>query len=210
MYKSYSELGAQPEQNRDLYSILEIQHGQHKGQLLTQNRVVVVDVYADWCGPCKQTAPDYAMLAKKYNKDGECLLVKENLDKKLTKVEGIPTFQYFVNGRQVDQTVGADLPEVESKIQAILGRVNSQPQQNSSYQGPNSNRHIIRQRASPYHGQNNVNSNDGPPPPPQGAVYNQPFNQGSEPNQGYSQYGSQGGPYGSQPPQHQYQNQNYN
>ena len=81
MYKSYSELGVKPEQTQDQYSVLEIKSMDERNKLMQSNRILCVDIYADWCGPCKQTAPAYSVLATKYNKPGMCLLVKQNWDK---------------------------------------------------------------------------------------------------------------------------------
>lgn len=182
MYKNYSELGSQPDPNRDVYSVLEVQNGQHKSNIINQNRIVIVDVYADWCGPCKQTAPQYASLANTYNKQGQCILVKENLDKKLTRVEGVPTFQFYMEGRQVDQVVGADLQEVEKKLQNLLQSGGSIQQPTMINQpgmtGPNYRKNTIRQSGSPYQGQQQYNQSTQQPQQSYSGnepVYNQPY-----------------------------------
>lgn len=162
MYKSYSELGAQPIPNRDHYSVEELNDHQHKNQILSQNKLVVVDIYADWCGPCKQTAPEYSIIAQKYNKPGMCAIVKENLDKKMTaNIQGVPTFHFFMNGRVIDEVVGADLPVVEKKLQEHLAKITGVQQGMNQgannpiphdSQGPAYMSNTIRQSGSPYHG----------------------------------------------------------
>jgi thioredoxin 1 len=179
MYKSYSELGAQPEQNRDLYSVLQISNAQHKEQLINQNRVVCVNIYADWCGPCKQTAPEYSIMAQTYTKPGLCAIVKENWDKKITTVGGIPTYQIFLDGQQVDQVVGADLKEVETKLTRYLQSVtnNSTPNYGEhnnleTSSGPAYGRNTIRN----YRPQAGAQSESfGAQPYMQQSSYNQPY-----------------------------------
>lgn len=148
-YKSYQDLGTQDETGKDQYSVISIEDAQEKTALLTQNRLVCVDVYADWCGPCKQIAPDYSMLASKYNKKG-FLLVKELYEKKLSEqIRGIPTFIFYADGKEVDRVVGADLQEVDSKLTEILNSYSSAAQM----RGPPAGRNTVRAKTSVYSGQ---------------------------------------------------------
>jgi thioredoxin 1 len=118
MYKTYEELSAPQEKNRDLYSVEEINDINHKRDILSRNAVVCVDVYANWCGPCKQTEPSYSLLASQYNEPGKCAVVKENYEKKLSDgVGALPTYIFYVGGRRMeDEIVGADLAKVEEKL----------------------------------------------------------------------------------------------
>lgn len=118
MYKTYEELSAPQEKNRDLYSVEEINDITQKRDLLSRNLVVCVDVYANWCGPCKQTEPSYALLASQHNEPGKCAIVKENYEKKLSEgVGALPTYIFYIGGRRMrDEIVGADLAKVEEKI----------------------------------------------------------------------------------------------
>lgn len=191
MYKNYDELGTQPQRNIDHYSITEISNSKHKQDILTNNRIVCIDIYADWCGPCKQIAPDYAMMAKNYNKPGYCQLVKEDFNKHLSEnIHGVPTFRIFVDGQQVDEVVGADLEEVEKKLIKQLEHNNNsgpirydsdaysgQPRNIPQYaqanlpntqNGPQYGRNTIRQHTQnslPSAGQNYVPPHQGIPAP---------------------------------------------
>ena len=81
---------------------------------------VLVDFYADWCGPCKMMAPFVDELASRYQ--GRALVTKLNTDKAPTTAErfqirGIPTTIVFQDGRAVVQHTGAvRLPELESLL----------------------------------------------------------------------------------------------
>lgn len=71
---------------------------------------VLVDFYADWCGPCKMVAPIVAELADEYT--GKFKIGKLNIDQETGTAEkfrvmSIPTLMIFKNGVAVDTIVGA-------------------------------------------------------------------------------------------------------
>lgn len=70
---------------------------------------VVVDCYADWCGPCKRLAPILEELSEKYA--GKIKIVKLNVDEnrdlaQTLQVSSIPTMFFFVKGSKPGRTVG--------------------------------------------------------------------------------------------------------
>lgn len=84
---------------------------------------VLIDFYADWCGPCKMVSPILDTLSEKY--DGKAKICKINVDeqKKLAiahKVMSIPTLLFFKNGEVVDRVTGA-LPQsaIEEKLENL-------------------------------------------------------------------------------------------
>jgi thioredoxin 2 len=84
---------------------------------------VVVDFYADWCGPCKIMAPLLDDVA--HRRAGEMLVVKLDTDRNpLTGqrfgIRGIPTLIAFRKGQEVGRRVGAvPLAELEAFLQTI-------------------------------------------------------------------------------------------
>ena len=71
---------------------------------------VLVDFYADWCGPCKVMAPSVDRLAAA--KSGKALVAKLNTDlaqatSQLFQVRGIPTTIVFRGGKEVTRVTGA-------------------------------------------------------------------------------------------------------
>lgn len=78
-------------------------------EVLEENSIVFVDFYADWCGPCKLTAPIIDELADQMK---NVKFVKVNVDENQDlagrySVFSIPTFLMFKNGQVVNQMVGA-------------------------------------------------------------------------------------------------------
>ena len=70
---------------------------------------VLVDFYADWCGPCKMLAPVIAKLAEEY--DGKVKVCKLNVDEAYPiaatfGVQSIPTVILFANGEAVKKSIG--------------------------------------------------------------------------------------------------------
>jgi len=77
---------------------------------IKNNKVVVVDFYADWCGPCKAFNPTLQRLAKEYT--GKAVVGKINIDKSQSlankyDVKSIPTVLYFLDGKLVGKSNGA-------------------------------------------------------------------------------------------------------
>ena len=71
---------------------------------------VLVDFYADWCGPCKMMAPIVDQIAEEYN--GQITVGKCNIDENMKiaqkhKILSIPTLLLFNQGEVVETLVGA-------------------------------------------------------------------------------------------------------
>lgn len=78
-------------------------------EVLNSELPVVVDFYADWCGPCKMMAPIVHQLAEEYV--GKVKIGKINVDQNIElaqkyRVMSIPTFVFFQNGQAVQTIVG--------------------------------------------------------------------------------------------------------
>ena len=80
-------------------------------ELIQQSEIpVVVDFWADWCGPCKLVSPALEKLAQEFK--GKLMVIKINVDKKPQisaqyQVQSIPTIMMFHKGNQKMRLVGA-------------------------------------------------------------------------------------------------------
>ncbi|HRJ59687.1 MAG TPA: thioredoxin TrxA [Azospirillaceae bacterium] len=86
-----------------------------KQDVLESDAPVLVDFWAEWCGPCKMIAPALEEIAKNY--EGQVKVVKINIDDNTltpTKygVRGIPTLMLFKGGSVAATKVGA-LPKAQ-------------------------------------------------------------------------------------------------
>jgi len=95
------------------------------GELIqTHDKPVLVDFYADWCGPCKMVSPVIQKLAAE-NKD-RFLTVKINTDKKQAlaqqwQITGIPTIMLFHQGKVLMRLTGAYThPQLKTEIERAL------------------------------------------------------------------------------------------
>ncbi len=82
---------------------------QNFDSLVSKNRLVVVDFWAEWCGPCKQIAPIIDELSHEFSK--RALFGKLNVDDSPQipsrfHIRSIPTIMIFKGGIPVDQIVG--------------------------------------------------------------------------------------------------------
>ena len=75
----------------------------------TKQGVVLVDLWAEWCGPCRRLAPTVDALAQDF--DGRATVAKLNVDENPTvpgkyMVRGIPTLLLFKDGQLAETLVG--------------------------------------------------------------------------------------------------------
>ncbi len=84
-------------------------------EVLKTDKLVVIDFWAEWCGPCKMVGPIIEQLAEEYNDKAVIGKVDvDNNDEATTKysIRNIPTTIFIKNGEIVDKVVGAGSKKV--------------------------------------------------------------------------------------------------
>ena len=93
-------------------------------ELLASDKLVVIDFWAEWCGPCRSIAPAVEELAAEF--EDKAIIGKYNVDNdnELSEeysIRSIPTLLFFKEGKLVDKQVGASSKaDLKAKIEANL------------------------------------------------------------------------------------------
>lgn len=88
---------------------VEITDANFEEVVMNSDKPVLVDFWAEWCGPCRMVGPMVEELAKEY--DGKAVVGKLNVDHNQEVsfkygIRNIPTLLVFKNGEVVDKQVG--------------------------------------------------------------------------------------------------------
>ena len=85
------------------------------------DRLVVVDFYATWCGPCKMISPRVEAFSNEYT---NVVFLKVDVDQNEDtaadcEISAMPTFLFFKNGAKKETVVGADERKLKAKIEEL-------------------------------------------------------------------------------------------
>lgn len=113
-------------------SITNISSTSQFNTTLSGNTFVVVDFYADWCGPCKAIAPTFEQLATAHSQRGKMAFVKVDVDSQRDiaskyGVSAMPTFLIFKNSSVANTIRGANPSGLKSAVQAAANEAKNGP-----------------------------------------------------------------------------------
>ena len=103
---------------------IEVTDENFEALVLQAGKPAIVDLWAEWCGPCRIIGPTVEQLAAEY--DGQAVIAKMNVDENPNTpgrygIMGIPTLLYFKDGQEVDRQVGvAGYPQLATKLERLL------------------------------------------------------------------------------------------
>ncbi len=104
--------------------LIEVTDANFEEVVLKSDKPVLVDFWAEWCGPCRMVTPIVKELAEEYG--DKAVITKMDVDSNPGTsvkfgIRNIPTILFFKNGEVVDKQVGA-VPKtiLASKLDAIL------------------------------------------------------------------------------------------
>ncbi|MFH0826773.1 MAG: thioredoxin [Candidatus Omnitrophota bacterium] len=105
-------------------SLIHFTDSNFKHEVLESKLPVMVDFWANWCGPCKMVAPLVEQLAKEFKDKVKIGKIDVDTNPKIATTYGImsiPTLMFFKGGKIMDQVVGAlSLSELKRKIEENL------------------------------------------------------------------------------------------
>ena len=88
---------------------------------ISQNKKVVIDFYADWCGPCKTVSPKFTVFSKEFK---NIVFAKVNVDKNCqatedAEIEAMPTFVLFKDGKIMTKQLGTNTAALQAKLRTL-------------------------------------------------------------------------------------------
>lgn len=97
---------------------------ENHNELLNSSTPLVIDFWAEWCGPCRMITPIIEELAKEYEGKvniGKCDIESNDALAVQYSVRSIPTIAFIKDGKMVEKQVGvASKDAIKTKIEALL------------------------------------------------------------------------------------------
>ena len=99
--------------------ILKVTDASFKKDVMEATKPVLVDFWAEWCGPCRMIAPTVEAVAEEYQ--GKAGVYKMNVDENMNVpqqygIRGIPTLILFKGGQEQERIVGAVTREAITRV----------------------------------------------------------------------------------------------
>lgn len=94
---------------KEIVMVQEVNVNNFQAEVINNDKVTVVDFFADWCGPCRKLSPIMDEIEQEL--EGKAKFTKINTDNNIElaqnyQISGIPTLLVFKNGELVERMVG--------------------------------------------------------------------------------------------------------
>ena len=136
MYANYTELGNMTSTKEEYNTETKIELYNIDGEetfkkLLSMYKIIVVDVWADFCMPCKKIAPIYQKLANKYKlqmEEKDILFLKDRIDDDSidsvhqSMVQAVPTFFIYAYGKLQGEMIGPDIGTIDTILSEVFDK----------------------------------------------------------------------------------------
>lgn len=102
-------------------AVIDVNTNNFETEVINSDKKVLIDFYADWCGPCKRLSPIVDKVARE-NKDVKFVRIDVDNNKELANrynVSSIPTLVVIENGKEINRSVGL-IPE--DSILTLIGK----------------------------------------------------------------------------------------
>lgn len=110
-------------------ALIQINKESYEKEVVNGSTPIIVDFWAEWCGPCKMLGPVYEEISNDAKYDGKLKFGKLNTEEEPElagkhAVQGIPSMLIMKDGKEVDRIVGfAPKQIIQQKIDEILAKI---------------------------------------------------------------------------------------
>ncbi|XP_072019223.1 uncharacterized protein [Amphiura filiformis] len=110
--------------NKNIYTLVEGDDEEYRNMVKTSDKLIIVDFFAEWCGPCKMIGPKFKDMASDFP---NCIFVKVDVDEfeDIAEEQGIncmPTFVFFRKGEKIEVFSGANDKKLKEKIKELASK----------------------------------------------------------------------------------------
>ena len=104
---------------------LEFTEDNFEAEVLQSDKPVLVDFWAEWCGPCKLLAPTVDEVADNFAGKAKVGKLDTDANQKIAAnygISAIPTLILFEGGEEVERSVGFEPEKVRSMVEQVVGK----------------------------------------------------------------------------------------